>query len=596
MAYRPEPPRREERPQTRRRRWLLIGAGVIVLGVIMWLGREAVLARNALHDASRQAQMLQGQITDGDTKNASATLVDLKASAREARTHTDGPLWAASTVIPFVGDSVDAVRVVSRSLDVIARRALPPVVRVSSSLSSDMFKPRNGRLDVANLQKLAPSVTAASQVLTAQRARIERIEDGELIGPIRGQVSDLKDKISDAEFAASAGARAMRLAPPLLGADGKRRYLLIFQNNAEARSTGGLPGAWAILHADHGKVSLGRQGTVGDVGTFSKPVVTLTKEEKALYGDLMATHFADVNFTPDFPRSAEIARTMIQKRSGPEVDGVMSVDPVALQYLLKATGPIKVADGTTLNAKNAVDTLLSRVYEQFSHVRTQDAFFADSARRVFKAVISGGGDSRKMVNQFVKASSEHRVLLWSSVKEEQSSLAQTSLSGILPGAGSERPQLGFYYTDATQSKMQYYLDAGTTAESLGCRADGTQTFRMKTILKSTAPTDPSGLPLAVTGRNSRVPKGSMLLSARFFGPAGGTFSEFRVDGKSRPVSGRQFYGRAVNIDAFLLKPGKSVRVEATVETGKDQTGDAVLNVTPGVRPTENGVSIPSTCG
>ena len=596
MAYRPEPPRREERPPRRRRRWLLIGAGVIVLGVILWLGREAVIARNALNDASREAQMLQRQITDGDTKKASATLVDLQASTRDARTHTDGPLWAASTGIPFIGDSVDAVRVVSRSLDVIAQRGLAPVVEVSSSLGSDVFKPRNGRFDVANLQKLAPSVTTASQVLTAQRARIERIEDDELIGPIRGQVSDLKEKISNAEFAASAGARAMRLAPPLLGTDGKRKYLLIFQNNAEARSTGGIPGAWAILSADNGKVSLGRQGSVGDIGTFSKPVVKLTKEEKAQYGDLMATHFADVNFTPDFPRSAKIARIMIQRRIGTEVDGVMSVDPVALQYLLKATGPIKVADGTTLNAKNTVDTLLSRVYEQFNRAKVQDAFFADSARRVFTAVISGKGNPRKMVKEFVKASSEHRVLLWSSVKEEQASLAQTSLSGILPAAGSARPQLGFYYTDATQSKMQYYLDARTTAESEGCRADGTQTFRIETILKSTAPTDVSGLPLAVTGRNKRVAKGSMLLSTRFFGPAGGRFTEFTVDGKSKPVSGLQFYGRAVNLDAILLKPGKSVRVEATVETGKDQTGDAVLNVTPGVQPTENGVRIPSTCG
>ena len=595
MPDRRRPPRRVVQPPKRGRRWILIGAGAIVLGMILWLGREIVIARGALQEASGQAQRLQRQITDGDTEKAKATLADLKTSTRDARTHTDGPLWSASTVIPFIGNSVDAVTAVSRSLDVIAQRGLPPVVEVSSSLGADVFKPRNGRFDVANLQELAPSVTAASEVLTAERAKIERIEIGDLVGPVKDQVSDLKVKISDAEQAASAGARAMRLAPPMLGADGKRKYLLLFQNNAEARSTGGLPGAWAILGADDGELSLDRQGSIGDVRKFPKPVVKLTKEEKAQYGDLMATHLSDVNFTPDFTRSAEIARVMIDRRIGTEVDGVISVDPVALQYLLKATGPVKVGGGMTLNGMNAVDILLNRVYKRFSESRAQDAFFAVAARRVFRAVTTGKGDSRRMVKQLSKASSEHRLLLWSSVDEEQASLAQTRLSGILSGAESSRPHLGFYYTDATQSKMQYYLNARTTAKSLGCSADGTQTIRMSTTLESTAPTEPGKLPPSVTGRRSRIPQGSMLLSARFFGPAGGTFTEFRVNGKSQPVSGLEYYGRAVNIESFHLKPGQSVRVEATVQTRDDQRGDAVLNVTPGVRPTENGVRVPSTC-
>ena len=39
----------------------------------------------------------------------------------------------------------------------------------------------------------------------------------------------------------------------MLGGDGPRNYLLVFQNNAEIRATGGLPGSWAEVHAEDGK-------------------------------------------------------------------------------------------------------------------------------------------------------------------------------------------------------------------------------------------------------------------------------------------------------------------------------------------------------
>jgi hypothetical protein len=42
----------------------------------------------------------------------------------------------------------------------------------------------------------------------------------------------------------------------MLGQNGPKRYFLAFQNNAEARGTGGLPGAFAIIEANHGKLAI----------------------------------------------------------------------------------------------------------------------------------------------------------------------------------------------------------------------------------------------------------------------------------------------------------------------------------------------------
>ncbi len=57
------------------------------------------------------------------------------------------------------------------------------------------------------------------------------------------------------------GASAARLLPPMLGADGPRDYLVVFQNLAEPRATGGMFGSFAVVHTDQGKVTVLDEGT-----------------------------------------------------------------------------------------------------------------------------------------------------------------------------------------------------------------------------------------------------------------------------------------------------------------------------------------------
>ena len=70
----------------------------------------------------------------------------------------------------------------------------------------------------------------------------------------------------------------------MLGADGPRTYLMLFQNNAELRATGGIPGSFATITARNGKISLGRQGDAGTIGRFDAPPIPLTPDERALFG------------------------------------------------------------------------------------------------------------------------------------------------------------------------------------------------------------------------------------------------------------------------------------------------------------------------
>ena len=61
--------------------------------------------------------------------------------------------------------------------------------------------------------------------------------------------------------------------PALLGGSGPRDYLLVFQNNAELRATGGLPGVMSLIHAENGRVDITRQASAGAMGELDEPVL-----------------------------------------------------------------------------------------------------------------------------------------------------------------------------------------------------------------------------------------------------------------------------------------------------------------------------------
>jgi Protein of unknown function (DUF4012) len=76
------------------------------------------------------------------------------------------------------------------------------------------------------------------------------------------------DSLDPAALTTATAARAVRLLPPMLGANGPREYLLLVQNNAEQRATGGIPGSVALLRAVDGAVTVGahRGARIGHVG------------------------------------------------------------------------------------------------------------------------------------------------------------------------------------------------------------------------------------------------------------------------------------------------------------------------------------------
>ncbi|WP_296606195.1 DUF4012 domain-containing protein, partial [Nocardioides sp.] len=391
-------------------------------------------------------------------------------------------------------------------------------------------------------------------------------------------VHDLRTGLASAETATA-------VAPTMLGADGARDFLVIFQNNAEIRPTGGLPGSWAMVHAEDGRLRMEIQGSANDFPVTQTAVGLLTNEEIDVYGRVFGQYFHDAGFTPDFPRAAELwdAHWREQHPDRP-LDGVLAVDPVALSYLLEATGPVEVGE-TTLTSGNVVEQVLNRPYLDLP-VSQQDPYFQEVARSVFGAVTSNITSPIAFVEGVSRAAAEGRLLVASFDEQVESELAGTRVAGELAGDDGSTPHIDVGLSDLTGSKMSYYLRYDGEVDAVRC-TDGAQTLTGALTLRQViAPAEAAKLPDYVTGGGAYgTDPGSQYVMVRVYGPWGGSLDRLRIDGRDlKDLEVKEIDGRPVaNVDILLSsRRDKLLTWQAT--TGEGQTGPGELTMTPSVVP------------
>ncbi|MFF1877315.1 DUF4012 domain-containing protein [Leifsonia sp. NPDC058230] len=581
----PARPPEETRRRTRTRRFVEIGIAVVVLAIVVmtgWVGLRAVMAKDALKDAVPQAQAVQSSLASGDIAAASAAAAELRAHTSEAASLSGDPVWRAAEFIPWVGPNLTAVRVSASAADTVAAKVISPLVAVAEQVDPARLKPVNGSVDLAPLIRAQPVVARAQAAFRDASSSVAGIDDGATIERVRSEVERLRDLLSEAGPTVDALANTAKLLPRMLGADGPRTYLLLVQNPAELRATGGLPGVLALVTADHGDISFAGQVSGTSIYPFTDPVSAIPAATQGLYGPLLARFIQDVNLTPDFPLAASTASTMWKAKYGGTIDGVFTVDPVALSYLLTAIGPVALPTGDTLTADNAVPLLLSESYSRWPDSERQDAFFAAAAEAVFSQVAVGKADGTALIRSLVQAGEERRTLVWSAHPDEQRVLATTTLAGTLPTSTPSVAGLGVYFNDATGAKMDYYLKTEVEAVTAVCRADGTPSSRVAITLTNAAPANAATtLPDYVTGAGwFGVAPGSIRTRVAVYGAEGGLLAATTSGGAEYPTIAGTDAGRPVSVFTVDLAPGEAKTVTVDLLNMKQKAPGMTVAVTP----------------
>jgi hypothetical protein len=354
--------------------------------------------------------------------------------------------------------------------------------------------------------------------------------------------------------------------PELLGFNQPKTYMLVFQNSAEARGTGGIIGAYAVVTVNRATFTVDRVGSNIDLQHMSRMPIEISSDFYLTYGDDPAI-WQNSNMSPHFPYGARIWSALWKNQTGVELDGVLAVDPLVLKAILGVTGSLRLDDGSLISFENVVSETLSDVYKRFDGRNTQrKSYLVEIARKTLTILQSGGYSKLELGRALIKPYQEHRILFYSSDLKTQSALERTLLGGSLDRGGKD---YRLVIQNIAGNKMDYYLERGLEIEVLQCGMQG------KTRVKATVTNQVSELkplPTYVMGRlDLGKPEGnnnSHAISVFLYGPKGSELLSSKVTGYPQDASfsgyerGRSFYSAPVELDA-----GETVVVEAEFEGG-----------------------------
>jgi hypothetical protein len=246
----------------------------------------------------------------------------------------------------------------------------------------------------------------------------------------REKFLQLKGALPDAKNYLQKYAENSRVWTDVLGGNGPRKYLFLFQNNQEMRATGGFIGTYGLLDIFNGHVrNFFIDGIFNPDGQLTYKVVPPVPIQKIS----AAWSMHDSNWFPDFPVSAEKAIWFFEKTGGPTADGVIALTPTVMQKLLAAVGPIEMPEyGVTVDSDNFLEKIQYEVeYDYDKELNQPKKILSDLAPKVMERILNleKAADAARVAEIILASFAEKQIMLYSKNYEIEKLISGLGWSG-----------------------------------------------------------------------------------------------------------------------------------------------------------------------
>lgn len=348
---------------------LLLGFLVIIL--LVGIGGFFLLYL-PLKDVAQSAQqvMVSGQAVSGylkaqDLPGIQNQLVKVKTDLTTTRSKFAKLSWL--NVVPLARNYYqDGLAGFSAADDLISAgevtiEAIAPYADVIGlkglTTTGDGGKTAQDRINfiVNTLDKLQPQLTNIGEKLSSAQNSLAKIDPNrypEKIGDleIKSNLVAGQNLLSQTSTMINTAKPLLASAPYILGVDSPRKYLVLFQNDAEIRGTGGFLTGYAVINIAKGKISTVQSDDIYKLDEKFPKRITAPAPILKYMPLVPYWYLRDQNLSPDFRVSMETFLPNYLLTKSPEVDGIIAVDTQLLVDLLKVTGPIGVSGLGTFSA------------------------------------------------------------------------------------------------------------------------------------------------------------------------------------------------------------------------------------------------------
>ena len=571
---------------------------LLVLGVLVVLGavggfcawrfyQQAMDVRDHELAAVEAVSGLQdvSQLRDADTMNAAIEQAQVHASA--AKEIADGALWRVASYVPVLGDDVTAVRGMVDVVDGMVGETLPSLAStVQTLMNSGLSGGGEGQL---NLQPIVDAQDGFSKVneLVQQQADTINALPQPHIGMVRSAYEQGKEQINKVADMLDQVNGMVQAMPKLLGQDGPRTYLLVAQTTSEQRSGGGLVGSLGTMQVDNGNISVGEFHSNKEFVALGE---SATAEEHDVFSDPLYFSFdvRDLFAVPDFSRTAEMLNTVWQRSEYVcDIDGVIAIDPLFIQEMVRINGDITLDNGQVLTGDNTAEFMLNGIYKAFDP-DTQDMYFEYVASAVMDGAFSNMTmDKMMQIAQAMGTLAEGRHFYAYTFHEDEAEYFQgAGFAKNAPDSETD-PEVGIYMNEQNASKLGWYLQRSSTVTRTACNEDGSQVYHVTFSITNTLTSDEmAGATTYILGGAQPgvdgivAPSGTSAQRMLFYAPAGGSITNLTASGDVRDQENKTMDGKNLITNVAYIAPGETVTFDFDVTTSAKAESDLRLDQTP----------------
>lgn len=576
---------RHRKGERKKRRVTAVVAAIVVV-VLVAFGVSGFTLLNSAKTVKSQAKEtveivggLKDKVTSGDFSTLPDDAKKIDELCSSMKKETSSPVWTMASFIPVYGSDINAARTMVDALSDVSSGALVPMAdNLAQATPGKLFQ--DGTINVSALQAVADSLSDSSKVFKSANEKIQGIGDTHI-----AQVTELVDKAKDGfavlDGAVGAAEKVAPVLPQMLGANGQtRNYLVYAMNNVEIRACGGFGGSQGLISVTDGQMSIG--DFVPRIGlSEDEAVESVDEEDEALFGDHSNLYNSGNTYSPDWPRNSQRVAALWKSQYGQDVDGVVGIDPVFLQYLLGLVGNVSLPDGTVVDGTNAAKVLMHDVYWNYP-VEESDGIFASVASAAFDKILGGIGDVdvTKLVGAFERGAEEGRLIAWMRNDDEQNAIKEMGIDASLPDPDdpSADPVAGVYFNNLSFSKLDWYLNADTQIGQGVKNGDGTCSYRITVTLTNIMTQEEAGkLPDYVAASASGAARDDERLYVSLFAPTGGNISDLTVEGTQFGLGAATWHGIPFYSGTVDLHAGETTTITYTLTTSAE-AGDKPLTL------------------
>lgn len=583
------------RSRGRKRLYIIIGVVAVLLIALVAAAFAAVGSAKEMKSQATQVlqdvKSIQTAIGENDYAAAAQSAQHASELTGSIAGELSSPLWMVASIIPVYGQDISGMRDLMTALDDAFDEGLVPLTKTLEANPPDSLISADRRINVAAVTQLLDAVQDAAPSMQKCADVAESLPEMHVV-QLKSVVDPAKEKLVTINATFQKAAALAPVAGPVLGANGNRTYLIVAQNSAELRSSGGFPGSMGTLEIRDGEIILNDFAKVYDVLTDTNPSsVSITDEEYALFGVASMDCPRDAGIDPDFTRVASIWAASYEERNVAHLDGVISITPSVVQDILAIVGPVTLSDGTELTGSNATKVLQSDIYWKYlaegadpdgTGGAVTDALFAQAAHETFNKLFSNlNADTLiKFASCMAKDMEDRTVMFWLTDEGEQAILASLDCSGAL-NDDPMRPELGVFFSLWVGSKMGWYVDIDNQVLESKKNADGSYTYKMQTTFTDTVSSEEiaSGGEYII-GDIYDYEYGILYPCLYIYAPAGGNINNLESNSSVAFEEARHDGLQAFKAWRTVLRPDQPIVCTYTVTTAPSAEQEMKIVCTP----------------